>query len=180
MIIIIIIIIKNNNARARITDLLKKRDVKITIEFLRIGEIDTMNEKYNAEIRIDAKWLEKDTTIEKYNPEQHWNPKLFIENASFDKSNVEDINYFAKKINDQIQVTETRNFKGTIWERMEINDFPFDIQELTVCVSSKRNLNSCRIIPDSSRFTEINDEKYSALSEQVIKTFRHQQQYKVG
>ncbi len=67
--------------QGHITDLLKKRDVKITIEFLRIGEIDTVNEKYSAEIRIDAKWLEKGTSIEKYNPEQHWNPKLFIENA---------------------------------------------------------------------------------------------------
>jgi hypothetical protein len=67
--------------QGHITDLLKKRDVQVTIEFLRIGEIDTMNEKYSAEIRIDAKWLEKDTSIEKYNPEQHWNPKLFIENV---------------------------------------------------------------------------------------------------
>jgi len=162
------------------------KEVACSLQFITIGEVDTTKENFQANFEIKSKWT--DNSIPENNLNKiitnkdwkNWDPKLSIENASFDKNNIEEINYFAKKIENQIQVTETRNFKGTIWERMEINDFPFDIQELTVCVSSKRNLNSCRIIPDSSRFTEINDEKYSALSEQVIKTFRHQQQYKVG
>ncbi len=54
--------------------------VQVTVEFVKIGEIDTINEKYNAEIIIEAKWITKDI-IEVYNPEQHWNPQLFIENS---------------------------------------------------------------------------------------------------
>ena len=48
------------------------------IEFLRIGEIDTMGEKFNAEIYIEARWLEDDI-ISEYNIKTNWNPKLSIE-----------------------------------------------------------------------------------------------------
>ena len=61
-------------------NLIEKRTVQVNFEFYRIGEIDLMNEKYNAEICIESKWIEKDL-IQNYNPEQHWNPQLFIENA---------------------------------------------------------------------------------------------------
>ena len=54
--------------------------VQVTVEFVKIGEIDTINEKYNAEIIIESKWITKDT-IDVYNPEQHWNPQLYIENV---------------------------------------------------------------------------------------------------
>jgi hypothetical protein len=59
---------------------IEKRTVQVYFEFYRIGEIDLMNEKYNAEISIESKWVEKDY-IQNYNPEHHWNPRLFIENA---------------------------------------------------------------------------------------------------
>ena len=61
----------------QITNLRKQRVVQVTVEFIRLGEIDTMNEKYNAEICIESKWIEKDL-IQNYNPEQHWNPQLII------------------------------------------------------------------------------------------------------
>ena len=70
--------------KMQVKDPLKKQqhEVQITIEILRIGEIDTMNEKYNAELRLDAKWVDlNDANIEKYDPAVYWNPKLFIENA---------------------------------------------------------------------------------------------------
>jgi len=61
-------------------NLIEKRTIQVYFEFIRIGEIDTMNEKYNAEICIESKWIEKDL-IQNYNPDQHWNPQLFIENT---------------------------------------------------------------------------------------------------
>ncbi len=69
--------IKNSDLE---TNLIEKRTIQVYFEFIRIGEIDTMNEKYNAEICIESKWIEKDH-IQNYNPEQHWNPQLFIENT---------------------------------------------------------------------------------------------------
>jgi len=57
-----------------------KRLVEVTVEFIKLGEIDTMNEKYSAEIFIETKWIEPEP-VSFYDAERHWNPKLFIENA---------------------------------------------------------------------------------------------------
>ena len=56
------------------------------IEFVRIGEIDTMNDKFNAEICIESKWIEEDNNIDidNFNPKNYWNPGLFIENTLAD------------------------------------------------------------------------------------------------
>ena len=52
------------------------RNVEVEIEFLRIGEIDNVNEKFTAEVKIIAKWFEFiDINIESYDPLIHWNPK---------------------------------------------------------------------------------------------------------
>ena len=58
------------------------RVVHVSVEFIRIGEIDTMNDKFNAEICIESKWIEKEfIEIGSFDPKIHWNPKLFIENT---------------------------------------------------------------------------------------------------
>jgi len=45
-----------------------------------MGEIDTMNEHFNAEMFIESKWIQTENITE-YSPQSHWNPKLYIENA---------------------------------------------------------------------------------------------------
>ena len=57
-----------------------QRVVQVTVEFIKLGEIDTMNEKYSAEIFVESKWIESEFITE-YNSDRHWNPQLFIENA---------------------------------------------------------------------------------------------------
>ena len=56
------------------------RTVFVKVDFIKLGEIDTMNENYNAEIIIESKWIETEEIIN-YNSEIHWNPKFSIENA---------------------------------------------------------------------------------------------------
>ena len=56
------------------------RIVQVTVEFIKLGEIDTMNEKYSAEVLIESKWLEPEF-ITNYSLDRHWNPQLYIENA---------------------------------------------------------------------------------------------------
>ena len=46
------------------------RNVEIQIVFIRIGEIDTMNEKYVAEVIIECKWIDIDIYGE-YDPNKH-------------------------------------------------------------------------------------------------------------
>lgn len=159
------------------SSLLSTRIVECSIEFLQIGEVDTMNERYQAIVQTKSKWYENESITE-YNPKQHWNPKLFIENASHEKFQ-EDISYTVTNLSDKTMITEIRLSKGTFWERMELNDFPLDVQDLTVCVSTRHNQNTCRIVPDPNKFTIINNEKCSSINDQVIKSFRDQQKFKL-
>ena len=91
------------------------RYVQVLIQFLRIGEIDTMNEKYHAEIKIESKWVENEDIVE-YDPKnyKYWNPKLYIENALEDTK--QQITYDVQLENDKFIVTELRIVKGVFWE----------------------------------------------------------------
>lgn len=94
------------------------RNVEIYIEFVRIGEIDTMNEKYQAEFYIEARWIEPENVFDAYNPNYHWNPKLFVENLLVE--NKMQINYEVKNTsNGNFVVIEKMNIKGVFWEKLE-------------------------------------------------------------
>lgn len=86
------------------------RDVEIRVDFLRIGEIDTMTEKYTCEVMIESKWTETNTSIEKYDASKHWNPKLYIQNALNEpkESNTYDI----QAENNCLKITETKIIRG--------------------------------------------------------------------
>ncbi len=55
--------------------------------FLKIGEIDTLKEQYEADVLIQSKWREPALDKDKVQNNQiiewadYWNPKLFIENT---------------------------------------------------------------------------------------------------
>lgn len=85
------------------------REVQVNVQFLRIGEIDTINEKYYAEISIESKWLES-KLIQKYDPKTDWNPKLYIENALLEPK--EEILYEIRKFYDMFIIKEIRLVKG--------------------------------------------------------------------
>ena len=85
--------------------------VQVFIEFLRLGEMDTMHEKYIAEVLIESKWTDHNN-LGKYDPNVDWNPKLFIENLiSVTKEN---ITYTVTKENGLNVITEIRQTQGKV------------------------------------------------------------------
>jgi hypothetical protein len=92
--------------------------VWVRINFENIGDVDTMNEKYQALVRVKCKWYHLDDTeeVDDYDPKRYWYPKLYIENALHDVK--EEITYKTTKSgNGRILITETRVAKGSFWER---------------------------------------------------------------
>ena len=83
--------------------------VEVYIRFLSFGEIDTMNEKYQAEILIESKWS-LDGDLSSYDPKIDWNPKLYVENALNDVK--ESISYQSFKVADELIIIESRYIKG--------------------------------------------------------------------
>lgn len=72
------------------------KEVEIRIIFLRIGDIDTLNEKFFAEILIESRWEDPKLSLEfesdsdsslaeeekeLNNPNKYWNPKIYVENS---------------------------------------------------------------------------------------------------
>jgi hypothetical protein len=86
--------------------------IEVRIEFLSFGEVDTMNEKFQAEVKVRSRWYD-DEDIEIYDKSIHWYPKLFIENALHDVK--EEISYQVDKLNDKSIITEIRIAKGSFW-----------------------------------------------------------------
>ena len=105
-----------------------KKIIRICVEFQWFGQIDTANEKFQCRIRIESKWYENEL-MQEYDPKINWNPKLYIENSVYDKFD-QKIEYEIKHAvgNNKTLIIETRLIHGVFWERMELNDFPFDIQ----------------------------------------------------
>lgn len=53
------------------------KEVKISVIFTRLGEIDTMNEKFSCEATIFASWLDDIDSLQKSNDDQdsyYWDP----------------------------------------------------------------------------------------------------------
>lgn len=85
--------------------------VEVTVEFLKLGEIDTLNEKFTAELAIESEWSTSED-ISLYSDEKHWNPKIFIENCL--QANEEKCNYRVSFENEQTIVRETKFIKGFV------------------------------------------------------------------
>jgi hypothetical protein len=174
---------KNNNAqykhnmlRARLSkqistieeyDNKKLHLIESYIQVLCIGEVDTMNERFQAEVYIRSSWFE-DYEIDEYDPYVHWNPKLFIQNGAFDLK--EEISYTVSKLDGVTVVTETRIARGFFWERIELQNFPLDIQEISITLTTRRHSDTVKIV---------SSERPSNMHPEVLNTFRDQQKWRL-
>lgn len=155
-----------------------------------LGEIDTLNEKYQAHAAIEARWpvdisvltgvlspedqrrLEdgKSVSLLKY-AESHWHPQLFIENALGDLK--QQLTYTAKraKKDNRIYVCEHRDIKGVFWEKLELNHFPSDIQDLSISVASTFYNDRVVLLPDPCHLSGVNREAF--VDQQEWKLYMH-------
>lgn len=107
-----------------------KRDhqttVYVSIIILKIGEIETADEKFQADAYIECYW--NDDTLDSsqvYDSKLFWNPNLHIENTIGELK--QEINHRTEMIDNTCRVYEARKIKGVFWERMELYDFPIGI-----------------------------------------------------
>jgi hypothetical protein len=153
--------------------------VYVRLVFLRIGEIDTLNEKYQAHASIESRWPVpydkflshlspadqqrlingRSISLEKY-AESHWHPQLYIENALGDLK--EQIKYNAKlnPKDNTIYVCEHRIIKGLFWEKLELQNFPSDVQDLSISITSMLFHTKVILIPDPNHLSGVNREAF--------------------
>uniref|UniRef100_A0A5K3EFU9 Neur_chan_LBD domain-containing protein n=1 Tax=Mesocestoides corti TaxID=53468 RepID=A0A5K3EFU9_MESCO len=162
---------------SRANERMSKKSEKVTVEvrvvFLKIGEIDTLKEMFRADAFIQTKWPEprlngkSDEELAKIDLSRCWNPLVYIENILTESKDQHWM--FAKADDDgQVVVTERRRLRAIFLETLELNDFPLDVQDLTITLSSERPDTEVDLVPDSTDLCGIN-----------LQTFVDQQEWRL-
>jgi len=144
--------------------------VQVYIVFLKVGEIDNVKERFQADAYIEAIWV--DNTIEPrhmihFDPKAYWNPELYIENSLGNLNSM--VKYKTEKSDDgTIKVIEMRTIKGSFWEKLELGEFPLDIQDLSITITSHRNKEEVIIDLSKDKECVINTEEFRMQQEWTL------------
>lgn len=117
--------------------------VHIRAVFMKIGEVDTVKEKFDADLFVQSRWREP--ALDSHHPQKPevdwseiWNPGINVQNVletRYDKT------WRATEFTNigEAFVLERRRMKGTFSESMELEDFPFDTQHLSVVLTAEES-----------------------------------------
>lgn len=164
-------------------------EVRVRCIFLRVGEIDTLNERYTSEIFFEASWYIKEPKNgAKYDPSAgHFNPQLAVLNNMGDSLRHDKWYSVSKTIEAGIvEVTEYHKFKGIFWERMELNHFPYDVQELSISLTTPLTVNDFYFVENTQKPSGVNrtvfsDQQSWHLYEHVEFQFeQHREEYSLN
>jgi hypothetical protein len=121
-----------------------------------------LGEKYYAEVVIEARWL--------YDHEAaSWNPNLYVKNALGDVkqevvceyvNNLDEPVYADNKEHDIIYVWEIRKVVGTFWEKLELNSFPADVQQLSLQIATRCSIEECVLVENRLQPSMVNREAF--------------------
>lgn len=133
----------------------KAKDVYIRASYTKIFKVDTQNQRFEAEAIIESKWYDPDITSEKYDISNlKWKPELYIDNAINDPR--EQVSYKILFEDKKYLVSEVKKLKGIFSENLELANFPLDIQDLTLQITSKNSTNKVNFILTQNKFSQQN------------------------
>ncbi|CAF1207015.1 unnamed protein product [Adineta ricciae] len=164
-------------------------EVRVRCIFSRVGEIDTLNERYNAEIFFEASWYDASNKIgSKYDPQMgHFNPQLVVLNHIGDSLRHEKW-YSINRTDDEniVEITEHNKIRSVFWERLELYHFPYDVQELSISITTPLTQNDLYFIqnvdkPSGVNRTVFSDQQSWHLYEHVEFTYEeHREEYSLN
>lgn len=162
-----------------------KREEKVTVEvklaFMKISDIDTVNQQFEADIFIQAKWQEPlldNIRVKEFDPKVMWTPKLMIMNLDGDFSfsrNTYNIHYDVPQYRHTL-VIQLWRFRGFFKESLELEHFPVDVQDLTISVSTERSGDEVDLIEDQFSLSTINTKTFLDSAEWNV--YRHVETYR--
>ncbi|XP_045190324.2 gamma-aminobutyric acid receptor subunit beta-like isoform X1 [Mercenaria mercenaria] len=163
-----------------------KRPDKVLVElkctFLKINDIDTINQQFEAELFVQAKWEEpllqqsmfgsKDKDGEDLDKLIPWDPKLIVMNI--DGAFVLNRKTFDIRLHEPGYrypvVIQLWRFKGFFKENLELEHFPVDVQDLTISLSTERSDKEVDLIEDQTSLSSINTK---AFMDQEWSLYKH-------
>ncbi|XP_021376218.1 gamma-aminobutyric acid receptor subunit beta-1-like isoform X2 [Mizuhopecten yessoensis] len=162
-----------------------KRGEKVTVElkvaFMKISDIDTVNQQFEADIFIQAKWEEPlldETHVTEFDPMVMWTPKLLIMNLdgefSFSRSTF-NIHYDVHPYQHTL-VLQLWRCRGFFKENLELEHFPVDVQDLTISVSTERSAEEVNLIEDQYALSSIDTKTFLDAAEWNV--YKHVETYR--
>jgi hypothetical protein len=111
---------------------------------------------------IEARWL--------YDPKAaSWNPNLYVKNALGDVkqevagelvNNLDEPVQGDTKEHEIVYVWEIRKVVGTFWEKLELNSFPADVQQLSLQIATRCPIEECLLVENPSQPSMVNREAF--------------------
>ncbi|XP_045184721.2 gamma-aminobutyric acid receptor subunit rho-1-like isoform X2 [Mercenaria mercenaria] len=137
----------------------RTRNVYVKVNFLKVTDIDTIKEVFHADVLVKVRWREpsldnaKDLSVSDFS--KYWNPKIVISNSA---PNATCKTWRAAKLakDGEAFITEKFRIKGVFAENLELHDFPFDVQDLSIVVSSELDDDVVDIVEDNEEVSAVN------------------------
>ncbi|XP_056005391.1 gamma-aminobutyric acid receptor subunit rho-2-like [Ostrea edulis] len=155
-----------------------KVTVEIKLTFMKINDIDTVDQQFQSEIFIQAKWeeplIKEDEKV--FDPIMMWTPKLIILNV--DGSVLEEHAEYsiAHKQADYPLVNLMWRFKAFFKENLELQHFPIDVQDLTISVSTEKSSQEIELLEDQQSLSSVNTKAFLDASEWSL--YNHTETYR--
>ena len=114
-----------------------------------IGDIDTINQQFYCDLYMYIKWREQKLKVQensKFIPwEQYFDPQIIFQNT--DSYSLERRHLDIEHVKDEAPFIRLQyHIKGYFKEVLEVNDFPFDYQDLTISLMAGwRITDDCKV-----------------------------------
>lgn len=132
-----------------------------------------MNERFHAELLLEASWEEasfKGLQTRPFDPEVNWTPELELLNGIGELR--DEVAYSVRYDKKGLAiVTEHHRLKGTLWERMELQHFPADVQELSLSITTSRTGSELIFMQNRDKPSGVNRRVF--IDEQEWHLFEH-------
>lgn len=144
--------------------------VELRLIILKLGNISTKENKFSCEAFMEASWYDKsivkyakEKPVIKYDEKVHWNPHLYIQNLVSHQS--QEIWYNIEKTSKGYKVSERRRFKGEFSQTFDLRNFPLDLQELCVSISTFRTPQEIKLTVSQEKLSSINVSTFTQTHE---------------
>jgi hypothetical protein len=114
-----------------------------------------LQETFYAEVIIEARWLYDSQTAA-------WNPNLYVkqEITSEFVDNCDEPVHLDEQEYGTIYVWEMRKISGIFWEKLELNSFPVDIQQLSLHIVTGCSTDECILVENQHQPSVVNREAF--------------------
>ena len=139
----------------------------VRVSVVNVGDIDTIKQEFQCEFYMTVKWRElklKDKGRKDIEWEKFWDPRLSFENVvSYDL--FERRHQIEAKKNEVPMICLYYHIRGVFKEILEVNDFPFDYQDLSLSLIARWRSSLVSFEKDSSRDDKIRISNFIAKQE---------------